>query len=70
MGKGFWYVPAILRGKGKRIKIQGQPGQIMRPYLKNKTKSKGLGSWLKSQKVACEALAQAPVLGMGRNQKL
>jgi hypothetical protein len=29
--------PSYLRGRSRKMKVQGQPGKTMRPYLKNKT---------------------------------
>jgi hypothetical protein len=39
--------PNYSEGGGTRITVQDQLDKSTRPYLKNKVKAKGLGTWLK-----------------------
>jgi hypothetical protein len=50
--------PSYMGGTGKRIMVQGYPGQkSVRPYLENKLKQKGPEAWLKRYRV-CLASAK------------
>jgi hypothetical protein len=39
--------PSYLGGRGWKIVVQDQAGQLARPYLRNKLKAKGVGAQLK-----------------------
>jgi hypothetical protein len=49
---------ATLEAEIRRIEVQSQPGQIVRPYLENTHYNKGLVEWLK-----VKVLSSSPTTG-------